>query len=473
MSLLWTRQTLEQATGGIAGGPIAATGVSIDTRSLQPGDLFIALRGEHDDGHAHVEQALRLGAAAAVLHDASALPAGLARDPRLLHVRDTQSALTDLGRFARARFQGRMVAVTGSVGKTTTKEMLRTALSALGATHAASASHNNHWGVPLTLARLDPSMAFCVCEIGMNHPGEIAPLAALVSPDIAVITTIGASHIGHMGSLDAIAAEKAALLAVLQPGGVAVIPADATGLDAAAGRAREAGIRLLRFGETGDASLRNLQLHANETAFVADFAGKFLPVTLLAPGRHMAMNALACLAVVHAIDADLAASAAALAGFTPGDGRGALRRLAGGAALLDESYNASSASVRAALELLALVPAERHVAVLGDMLELGDFAVSEHLSLLPFVRDSADIVYCCGEMMTKLYKALPQDLQGACEADAATLAPVVARAMRPGDVILVKGSYGSRMREIVAALAPMPSARPMPSASVVSGDAAR
>ncbi len=467
MSALWTREALEQATGGVAGGPIAATGVSIDTRSLRPGDLFMALVGEHSDGHAHVGQALRLGAAGAVVHDVASLPEDLAQDPRLLQVRDTQAALADLGRFARARFQGRVVAVTGSVGKTTTKEMLRVALSALGPTHAASASHNNHWGVPLTLARLDPVAAFCVCEIGMNHPGEIAPLAALVRPDVAVITTIAASHIGHMGSLDAIAAEKGALVAALSQGGVAVIPADAAGLDTLAARASAAGIRVRRFGETGDIRLQALSLSANSTSYVADLAGKELQVTLVATGRHMAMNALACLAVVQALGGDLARAAAALSGFRPGDGRGALRPLPGGAELLDESYNASGASVRAALEVLSLLPAARRVAVLGDMLELGEFAVAEHLSLAPRVRESADIVYCCGEMMNRLYKVLPDDLQGGCAPDATILAPVVAGAVRPGDVVLVKGSYGSRMREIVAALLGMPLQAMAP------GDAAR
>ena len=448
MIALWTRDTLQQATGGAARGPIEATGVSIDTRSLQPGDLFVALVGDSSDGHAHVAQALQRGAAGAVVHGES----GLRDDPRLLHVADTRMALTDLGRYARARFRGEVVAVTGSVGKTTTKEMLRTALSALGPTHAASASHNNHWGVPLTLARLDPSASFCIAEIGMNHPGEIAPLAALVRPDVAVITTIAASHIGHMGSLDAIAVEKGALVEALRPGGVAVLPAGATGIERIASRAEAAGIRVLRFGEGAAIGLHDLQLQANDTDYVADLEGQRLSVHLAAPGRHMAMNALACLAAVHALGGDVARAAEALSGFRPGDGRGAVRALPVGASLLDESYNASGASVRAALEVLSRFPAGRRVAVLGDMLELGDFAASEHLSLLPHVRESADIVYCCGEMMSRLFNQLPPALRGASAADAAALAPLVAGAIRPGDVVLVKGSYGSRMREIVAAL---------------------
>jgi UDP-N-acetylmuramoyl-tripeptide--D-alanyl-D-alanine ligase len=452
MSALWTLHALREATGGTATGPIAATGVSIDTRSLLPGDLFIALVGENSDGHAHVVAALEKGAAGVVVHGP-----GLAPDPRLLRVADTLEALTDLGRFARARFTGRLVAVTGSVGKTTTKEMLRTALGVLGPTHAADASHNNHWGVPLTLARLPPDAAFCVSEIGMNHPGEIAPLAALARPDVAIITTIAAAHIGHMGSLEAIAREKGAIAESLRPGGVAVIPAEATGAAEIAARARAAGARVIRFGEAGtaaEARLEALSLTADETDLRATIEGRSVSLRLVAPGRHMAMNALACLAAVHALGGDLRLAAEALSDFRPGDGRGALRPLLrGAAALLDESYNASGASVRAALEVLHLMPARRRVAVLGDMRELGDFARQEHESLASPVRESADIVYCCGDMMTKLYNLLPPRLQGACTPDAASLAPVVAASLRPGDVVLVKGSYGSRMREVVAALA--------------------
>ncbi len=453
MNPLWTTASLQAATGGHADGMIAANGVSIDTRSLVPGDLFVALVGE-SDGHAHVAAALAKGAAGAVVrrHGLGVMVHGTG-GPGRLAVGDTQAALTGLGRFARSRFNGRTVAVTGSVGKTTTKEMLRVALSALGTTHAASASHNNHWGVPLTLARLDPDAAFCVCEIGMNHPGEIAPLAALVRPDVAVITSIAAAHIGHMGSLDAIAREKGALVESLSRGGTAVIPADAEGVAAIAARTRERVIRFGGLGSDAEARITSLSLEAAETRLTASLEGRSVDVRLLAPGRHMAMNALACLAAVHALGGDVRQAAAALSDFRPGDGRGAMRPLLEGRAwLLDESYNASAVSVRAALEVLRLMPAGRHVAVLGDMLELGAFARGEHESLTASVRDAADIVYCCGDMMDFLYQALPNHLRGASEPDARALAPIVAAALRPGDVVLVKGSHGSRMRDVVAAL---------------------
>ena len=454
MSALWTGAALAGAVDGRCDGtlPDAITGISIDTRTLRPGELFVALVGD-SDGHAHVAAALERGAAAVLVHGTDLLPASLRRDPRLLHVSDTFAALQALGRAGRDRFRGRVVAVTGSVGKTTTKEMLRTALSAIGPTHAAQASHNNHWGVPLTLARLPADDAFCVCEIGMNHPGEIAPLAALARPDVAIVTTIAATHIGHMGSLDAIAREKASLFNALPPGGTALFPAEAHGADHLQAAARAACARIVCFGDGADARLEALSLRADGSTATAILPEAAVPFRLSAPGRHMADNALACLAAAVALGADPASAADALAGFTPGDGRGALRPiLHGTASLLDESYNASGASVRAALSVLQLLPARRRVAVLGDMRELGAFARAEHESLAEAAAASADLVFCSGDMMRFLFDRLPDVRRGAHAPDAARLAPLVQAALRPGDVVLVKGSYGSRMRDVVATL---------------------
>ncbi len=456
MTPLWTGDAVAHAVDGRFAGtpPAAITGISIDTRTLLPGELFVALVSDSGDGHAHVAAALEKGAAAVLVHASDALPAALRDDPRLLHVADSFAALHALGRAARARFTGRLVAVTGSVGKTTTKEMLRAALSAIGETHAAEASHNNHWGVPLTLARL-PHHAFCVCEIGMNHPGEIAPLAALARPHVAVVTTVAAAHIGHMGSLEAIAVEKGSLFGALAAGGAAIFPAAAAHADRLAGQALAAGACLVRFGDgaQADARLDDLVLGAEGSSGTVLLDGRQVPLRLAAPGRHMAMNALACLAAVHALGADAVLAAAALARFVPPAGRGALRPLLGGdAALLDESYNASGASMRAALAVLALMPARRRVAVLGDMLELGRFARAEHEDLNQSVRESADVVYCSGDMMKFLFDTLPETMRGGHAADARSLAPVVLSALRTGDVVLVKGSYGSRMRDVVSAL---------------------
>ncbi len=457
MSALWTRDDLVAATGGVLTTPVAASGVSIDTRTLRPGDLFVALVGENGDGHAHVADALARGAAGAMVHgvlDWVGRDQVMARMP-LLRVADTLAGLQALGGFARGRFAGRVAAVTGSVGKTTTKEMLRRILSAQGATWAAEGSHNNHWGVPLTLARLPPAAAFCVVEIGMNHAGEIAPLARLARPDVAVITAVEAAHIGHLGSIAAIADEKASILDGLAPDGVAILPAENPLLPRLLRRAG----RAVLFGTGADAAARLLEtrMDADGTDIVADIQGARIALRIGAPGRHMALNAVAALAAAVALGVDAAQAAAALAGFTPVAGRGARRSIAvgdGTALLLDESYNASAASVRAALAVLGLQPATRRVAVLGDMLELGAAGPAEHAGLAPAIAANADLLFACGPLTHQAYEAIPPALRGAHAPDSAALAPIVAAAVRPGDAILVKGSLGSRMKRIVQALAP-------------------
>ena len=447
MTPLWSSADLAAATGAPPPG-FAATGVAIDSRTLAPGDLFVALRGENGDGHAHVADALARGAAGAMVHsDVPQRP--------VLRVADTLAGLHALGRFARARFAGRAVAVTGSVGKTTTKEMLRTALAPFGTTEAAAASYNNHWGVPLTLARLAPDAAFAVVEIGMNHAGEIAPLARLARPHVAIITAIERAHIGHLGSIEAIADEKAAILSGLESGGVAVLPADSPLLPRL--RAATGGLKVLLFGSdpAADASLLDLRADAEGSAITAQIGGMRLHFRLGAPGAHMARNALAALAAVHALGLDVARAADAMADFAPLRGRGVRQRIAipgGTVLLLDESYNASAASVRASLEVLALQPASRRIAVLGDMLELGAEGPREHSGLVSSVVSAADMVFTCGTLMRHLHDSLPVRVRGEHADDSATLAPIVAAALRPGDAVLVKGSLGSRMSRIVQTL---------------------
>lgn len=453
---LWAPEALLAATGGMPRAPITATGVSIDTRSLRQGDLFVALVGENGDGHAFVHDALAKGAAGAMVH---ALPDGVSDDARLLLVRDTLDGLRDLGGFARTRFTGKLVAVTGSVGKTTTKEMLRAILSAHGKTWAAEASHNNHWGVPLTLARLPADARFCVAEIGMNHAGEIAPLTALARPHVAVITTIERAHVGHLGSIEAIADEKAMILTGLAPAGVAVLPADSPLLPRL--RARAEGARIITFGASAEADARLLSadMDADGTSIRADIDGHAVRLRIAAPGRHMAMNAVAALAAAAALGLDPAGAADALSGFAPVTGRGARRPVAvpgGTAVLLDESYNANGASVRAALAVLALQPATRRIAVLGDMLELGDEGPAEHADLAPDVTAHVDALFACGPLMRHLFDAVPADKRAAHAANSAELAPIVAAAVHAGDAVLVKGSLGSRMKRIVDALESRP-----------------
>lgn len=461
-SLLWRGPELVAATKGRFasgdGADVLVTGVSIDTRTLEPGDLFVALLGENADGHAHVASALEKGAVAVLVHRVENIPGVAPDDARLLVTGDTMVGLWDLARAARSRFTGEVVAVTGSVGKTTTKDMLRVALGALGPTHAAVASYNNHWGVPLTLARLPRDAAFCVSEIGMNHPGEIAPLAELVRPKVAVISTIGSAHLGHMGSLDAIAEEKASLIAALPSGGTAIVPDDAAGQSFFKAAARQADVALWRcgFDAGSEARLTDLDLSGTRSRFVVHVAGRSVPMEINAPGEHLARNALsvmATIAALHGSGSELVRAAEALAGFAPGAGRGAATPLLRGAALLlDESYNASVLSIRAALGVLGLLPAKRRIAVLGDIRELGDFSREEHLSLAPSVNAVADLVFCCGPHMKDLFDALPAARQGSWTDDSTALAPLVRNALRQGDAVLVKGSFGSRMKVVVDAL---------------------
>lgn len=447
---LWSANDLRTATGGTGGAD--ASGVSIDSRTLASGDLFVALVGENGDGHRHVADALARGAACAMVH--GPVP-GADGDPKLLRVADTLRGLADLGRFARARFTGRLAAITGSVGKTTTKAMLAQILASQGTTHAAVASYNNQWGLPLTLARMPPGAQFAVVEIGMNHAGEIAPLAQLARPHLALITAIAPVHIGHLGSLEAIAREKASIFSGLEPGGVVVIPAEAPHAALLREAAEAHPVRMFGTGSDADARLIAAESSDNAVAVRAAIGGAEIETALAAPGRHMAMNAVAAMLAASALGVAPEAAAASLAGFVPVAGRGARRTLhapGGTALLLDESYNASTPSVRAALAVLALQPARRRVAVLGDMLELGETGPAEHLSLAPDIGRAADRLHACGALMRLVYDAVPQGLRGAWAADSAALAPEVAADLRAGDAVLVKGSLGSRMARIVTAL---------------------
>jgi UDP-N-acetylmuramoyl-tripeptide--D-alanyl-D-alanine ligase len=447
MSALWTADDLAIATGGVfPRARFAAQGIAIDSRNLAPGELFVAL-ADARDGHDFVADALARGAAGALVSRDDGVGS-------VLLVDDTQAALTRLGEFARARSAAKIAAVTGSVGKSTTKEMLRRIFAAFGATHAAEASFNNHIGVPLTLARLPREAAFAVVEIGMNHPGEIAPLAAIARPHVAIITSIAASHIGLMGSIEAIADEKSDLLRGLIAGGAAVLPRGPH-LARLARRARD-GVRIVTFGtqDLAEARLIAAESDADGVDLTASIMNRIIRCRLAAPGAHMAMNAVAALAAAAALGLDFETAAAALEGFAPLAGRGVRRKIRVGDALitlLDESYNASGASIRAALDVLALQPGRRMV-VLGDMLELGDFADAEHRDLAGPVAAVADHVFACGGKMRLMADDLPARCPHVWAPDAAALAPLVRASLLDGDAVLVKGSLGSRMRTIITTL---------------------
>lgn len=453
MSALWTSAELRAATGGTLGPEVEVRGISIDTRSLAPGDLFVALRDTRD-GHAFVADALARGAAAAMVERD---PPDMPDDAPLLRVGDTLAGLAALGAAARARSEARVVAVTGSVGKTTTKEMLRVALAAFGPTHASAASFNNHWGVPVTLARMPRDAAFAVVEMGMNNRGEIAPLSALARPHVGLVTNIGTAHVGRLGSEEAIAEEKGDIIAGIAPGGVLVLPADSRFAARLAARAREAGLETLSHGEAAGADARLLSYQGEAEGGRAEIllAGERLDVTLAAPGKHVALNACAVLAAVHALGLAPRSAAAALPAFGAPAGRGRRSRIrveGGEALLIDDSYNASPPSIRAGLAVLAAQAATRRIAALGDMRELGAEAPAIHAALAPDAAAACDLVFTCGEMMAHLHRALPEARRGAHCPDSAALAPVLKGALRPGDAVLVKGSLGSRMAAVVQAL---------------------
>jgi UDP-N-acetylmuramoyl-tripeptide--D-alanyl-D-alanine ligase len=444
--MTWTSAELIEATNGLARRPFAANGVSIDSRTVRPGELFVALATDTGDGHDFVADALGRGAAGALIHR---LPDGVGDDAPLLQVADTLDGLWALGRFARARFAGTVIGVTGSVGKTTTKEMLARMLAAFAPTWAAEASHNNQWGVPLTLARCPAGHGFCVCEIGTNHPGEIAPLARLARPGAALVTAVSDAHIGHFPNQEALRAEKLSIREGLEAPAVFVVPgvdADLAGLDGG----------VIRHGDedTDAARLLDYQPHPDGCAFTADILGTLVTTRLAAPGRHMAEDAVAALALVAGLGLDVGRAAAALENFQPVTGRGAHRRLAwkgGEIRVIDESYNASPKAVRAALAVLREQDG-RHVAVLGDMLELGTEAARLHAELAGDVETAADRLFTCGPLMRSLADAVPDWLHEAHAADADALAPLVVAALEAGDVVLVKGSLGSRMARVVRAI---------------------
>lgn len=462
---LWTIHELVAATGASVRGHLAETpegavgGISIDTRTLQPGDAFFAITGENSDGHDYVEKAIARGAALCVV-ERSKLPL-MPHDAPLLIVDDVLRALEDAGRAARARTDARIVAVTGSVGKTTTKEALLLALGADGPTHASAASYNNHWGVPLSLARMPRDSAYGVFELGMNHAGEITPLVAMVRPHVAVITTIEPVHIAQFPNIEAIADAKAEIFTGIEPGGAAVLNRDNPHFDRLATAAKAAGIgTIVGFGESGSAQARLLKVALQPTCStaMADILGETVSFKVALPGRHIVQNALAVLAAAKLAGADLALASLALCSLGPPPGRGVRTPLAvkgGIATLIDESYNANPASMNAALAVLAATPVEgrgRRLAVLGDMLELGESGEDLHRAIAP-AASQTDLVFLAGPLMRALWEVLPENRRGAWAPDAAALLPLVADRVRGGDVLMVKGSNGSRMGPLVRALA--------------------
>jgi UDP-N-acetylmuramoyl-tripeptide--D-alanyl-D-alanine ligase len=460
---LWQLDELVAAADGeLTGTPASAiTGFSIDSRTIEPGDVFVALKDQRD-GHEFVGHAQARGAALAVVCRDFTLAGGAGA---LLRVDDPLAALERIAAAARARTKARVVAVTGSVGKTGTKEALRHALGAVGRVHTSEKSYNNHWGVPLTLARMPSNVDYAVIEIGMNHAGEITPLSRLTRPAIALVTTVEPVHLEFFPSVEAIADAKAEIFAGLEPGGVAVLNRDNPHFERLAASAGSRGARIVSFGAArGTAAEADVRLVTAETDALgskvsASIAGRTIAYRIGAPGRHLVMNSLGVVAVLDLLGIDLARGLAPLSAIEAPEGRGR-RHLyetkSGQVLLIDESYNANPASMRAALATLADVPRNvfpRRIAVIGDMRELGAAGAELHVALKePVLSAGADIVFACGPLMQGLFQSLPEEIRGAWAPASEGIVPQLLAAIRAGDVVMIKGSLGTRMGPLVAAL---------------------
>ncbi len=454
---LWTAAELNALFDASLSEDCAITGISIDSRSLEPGDLFIALSGPHHDGHAYLQDAFAAGARAAIV--ASSFKGSEARDGHaLIMVDDCQAALWKLAEAARARFEGWLIAVTGSAGKTGVKENLRIALAASGHVHASVKSFNNHIGVPISLSRLPRKADYAVLEMGMNHAGELSALSHLARPDVAIITTVNEAHMENFDSVEDIARAKAEIFDGMT-GGSAILPSDNPHYELLAAAAREHQCEIIGFGENelAAARLEKSRPHSHCSCVQATIRGQQMTYKLRQPGHHQVINSLAVLTAADVVEADLALAGLALAQSEALSGRGrrhALCLQGRDITLIDESYNANPASMAAALTVLGSGDgAGRQIAVLGDMVELGDAAAALHAGLAELITaTSIDLVYCCGPNMQHLFDVLPVDRRGAYGANAQALWEVLQRDLVDGDTVMVKGSNASHMAVIVEAM---------------------
>lgn len=463
MTPLWTLEAVAQATGGMAFGSAAITGVSFDSREVRAGDLFIALEGSTSDGHAYLETAFANGAAAALVRTGTALA-----QPHVA-VPDTMAGLNALGVAARARLAGlaRICGVTGSAGKTSTKEALRLCLERYrpGLVHASVKSYNNHTGVPLSLARMPSDVRFGVFEMGMNHTGELRALGQLVRPHVAIITTISSAHVEYFPDGEpGIARAKAEILGSLEPGGIAILNADAPHFDILHAAARDAGVHVVTFGlAQGDVKVQRLARHPTCTTLTTDVRGDILTCKIGLPGDHWVSNGLAVLAAVQAMGGDLGLAGLALAEMEGLEGRGKRSVVAlpggGDVLVLDESYNANPASMAAALAVLGgfeCAGRGRRIAVLGPMRELGDKSAGLHAALAePVEAASVDIVLLVGADMSPLADALPARIQSVAVADGTEALDWLRDGVRADDIVLVKASNSVGLSRVVRGLKAM------------------
>lgn len=460
---LWDAASIEAATGGKASHQFQASGVEMDSRDVRPGDLFIALKGEAMDGHKFLGAAFAKGAAAAIVDRPVNYPHVL--------VKDTTEALHALAHYARDRGEAVRIGVTGSVGKTGVKEAIFASLdrSSRGAAHRSVRSYNNHVGVPLSLARLPARAKYGVFEMGMNHEGEIAPLSAHVRPHVALITTIAPAHIENLGSMEAIADEKSQIFTGLIPGGTAIIPADSDYTPRMIANATAMGVNIVTFGRSPDADVRLIDAipSANGGSMVTAQLGarednSRICFCVAEPGEHWISNALGVIAAVRASGGDLGAAGLALAEMGGLKGRGARHTVdvpGGTALLIDESYNANPASMRATLKALGQTPALRRVAILGAMKELGDFGPDFHRQLAePLSQEGIDHAILVGEEMRALGAELSRRNANSlgfkptfdqCDTPAQAIAALDAFDLTHGDTVLVKGSNSVGLGSLV------------------------
>jgi len=463
LSWLWTTEDMIAAMAGRPFGtlPEGITGISIDSRSISPGEAFFAIKGDRVDGHDYASMAVANGASLLVVSEARLPAMGRLTVPMIVG-EDVLAALGRLGLASRERSKARIIAVTGSVGKTTTKEMLRHVLSPSGKVHASVASFNNHWGVPLTLARMPDDTDYGVFEVGMNHPGEIRPLVEMIRPDVAIITTIAPAHLGNFKNIKEIAAAKAEIFEGVEPGGHVVLNRDNDQFNFLDRTAQSLGIEHIHsFGQHAKAEFRLAEFNGadeNSTLWLT-IGGETLEVAIGAPGRHIAENALAALGVVRIVGADMEKAIAAIATLKPEKGRGKRHRLSigsGSFTLIDESYNANPASMRAAIALLAAsepTSRGRRIAVLGDMLEMGEYAQKVHTDLaVPLLAAGIEHVWLAGAEMAALKESLPESVHVEYRENTAELTDYVLNSVAPGDVLMVKSSLGIGFGKIVAAL---------------------
>ncbi len=447
-NILWTSSDIENLLG-IKLEPWKATGISIDSRTLQRGDIFFAIQGENSDGHYYVDEAFRRGAAAAFVERP------VTNSLTEIQVTNTVQVVRMLARLARERMKGEVIGITGSVGKTSIKECLRNLLSKQGLTSATSGNFNNLLGLPISLARMHKDTKYGVFELGMNHPGEMRELSKILQPQVAAISSIELAHKQFFENIEAIADAKAEIFEHTVEGGTAIIPSDIPQYQQLLDAAKNKGLNVVSFGISNSSNVKLLKREVIGTGWCihANIAGEIVEYDLTVPGDHWITNSLCVLACIQAIGANVHQAAHDITSYTLPKGRGqqhVLHLENGTAILLDDSYNASPASVRAGLSILGSTPAKRRIAILGDMLELGVESVRYHEELKEHIESNhVDLMLAVGPLMLQLYKLLPTEKQGGHVMRSFELLNELQTLVRPGDVILIKGSAGTKMSLVI------------------------